>query len=96
MGASGYSASGHAFGGVGHPGNGDGSSVGFLDRQAAGQEDEEDKEEEEEDDDDDEEDSSEYENLVIEPSEVADSGVLSLPQGLRAEGNARSSQASHS
>ncbi|KAJ8284760.1 hypothetical protein COCON_G00036100 [Conger conger] len=93
VGASGYSVSGHVFGGVGYPGNGDGSSADFLDRRAAGQEDEE---EEEEEDEDDEDDSSEYENLVIEPSELADSGVLSLPQGLRADGNARSSQASHS
>ncbi|KAJ8264460.1 hypothetical protein GJAV_G00149420 [Gymnothorax javanicus] len=91
VGASGRSASGHSFSGVGYPGNGDGSSADFLDRQAAGQEDEE--EEDDEDDDEDEEDSSENENLVVEPSEVADSGVLSLPQVLRADG---SSQASHS
>ncbi|KAJ8354128.1 hypothetical protein SKAU_G00216950 [Synaphobranchus kaupii] len=96
VGASGYSPLWPAFGGVGYPGNGDGSSSDFLDRQAAGQEDEE----EEEHDEDDDEDSSEYENLVSEPSELADSRVLSLPQGrsagLRPDGNACSSQASHS
>ncbi|KAJ8365539.1 hypothetical protein SKAU_G00143700 [Synaphobranchus kaupii] len=96
VGASGYSVSGHAFGGAGYPGNGDGSSSYFFDRQAAGQEDEE----EEEDDEEDDEDSSEYENLVSEPTELADSRVLSLPQGrptgLRPDGNARSSQASRS
>lgn len=95
MGSSGYPAPGHAFGGVGHPGNGDGSRNDFLDRQAAGQEDDE-EEEDDEDDDDEEGDSSEYENLVVEPSELPDSRALSLPQGLRPEADARSSQASQS
>ncbi|KAG5855352.1 hypothetical protein ANANG_G00048190 [Anguilla anguilla] len=95
VGSSGYPAPGHAFGGVGHPGNGDGSRNDFLDRQAAGQEDDE-EEEDDEDDDDEEGDSSEYENLVVEPSELPDSRALSLPQGLRPEADARSSQASQS
>ncbi|KAG9346076.1 hypothetical protein JZ751_007894 [Albula glossodonta] len=95
VGASGYSTSSHAFSSAVYPGNGDGSSVDFLDRQAAGQEDED-----EDDDDEDEEDSSEYENLVGAPSELVNGEVevLSLPQGrpagLRPDGNARSSQAS--
>ncbi|XP_036388393.1 BRISC complex subunit Abraxas 2-like isoform X2 [Megalops cyprinoides] len=95
VGASRHPARSQVFGGTEYPGNGDGSSAEFLDRQAAGQENEEDEEEEEDD-----EDSSEYENPVNEPSGQSNSRLLALARGrpaaVRPDGNARSSQTSQS
>ncbi|MBN3324542.1 ABRX2 protein, partial [Atractosteus spatula] len=88
VGSSGHVPPGLTLGGasgVEYSGNGDGSSTDSSDRRAAGQEDEEDS-------------SSEYENLVQEPSESSDNEVPPLPQArpaaLRPDGDARSSQAS--